>query len=184
MRREIVIGICFVAAGVLCTSLFGYDYFSTYGFLNAYHIQAFSRAQIDLPTLLANIVWKRGELFGLIWIVSYTPIKRIAPLILRCALFFTAGMFAGACMINMGIYGLVVFLGSWIPHGPIYLAAIILMFRREFVRGYGSRNETVKRIVYGLSIFSLLVIGCVAEATVGIRILQRLFGVYQIPTAL
>ena len=38
MKKELVIGICFGLAGILCTCLFGYEYFTTYGFLNAYHM--------------------------------------------------------------------------------------------------------------------------------------------------
>lgn len=183
MRKELVIAVCFVAAGVLCASLFGYDYFSTYGFLNEYHISAFANADLDLPMLLANIVWKRGELFLWIWIVSYTPLKRIAPLILRCALYLTAGIFAGACIIYMGLYGLVVFLGSFLPHGFFYLAALVLMFRDKPRRGYSGKGETGRRVLYALSLVSLLFIGCVLEATAGTWMLQRLFAGCRIPAA-
>lgn len=32
MKKELAIGICFGLAGILCTCLFGYEYFTTYGF--------------------------------------------------------------------------------------------------------------------------------------------------------
>ena len=178
MRREFVIGICFVAAGVICASLFGYEYFSTYGFLNEYHMRAFAKADIDLPTLLANIVWKRGKLFLLIWILGYTPVRKIAPLFLRCAFFFVAGMFAGACMINMGLFGLAVFVCSWIPHGLLYLPALILMFYGCNPEAFGTERRLGKKIACVTSIFTLILLGCVAEATVGTRILQALFAHY------
>lgn len=178
MRKEFVIGICFVAAGVICASLFGYPYFSTYGFLNEYHVQAFAKAKIDLPTLLANIVWKRGKLFLLIWMAGYTPLRRLVPRILKCALFFAAGMFAGACMINMGLFGFLVFFGSWIPHGIFYLFAVLFMFYRDAPGTYGSESGTGRKIVYLVSVFSLFVLGCVTEATAGTWILQKLFWLY------
>ena len=43
MKKELAIGICFGLAGILCTCLFGYEYFTTYGFLNAYHIPGICR---------------------------------------------------------------------------------------------------------------------------------------------
>ena len=46
MKKELAIGICFGLAGILCTCLFGYEYFTTYGFLNAYHMKAFAASGI------------------------------------------------------------------------------------------------------------------------------------------
>ena len=42
MKKELAIGICVGLAGILCTCLFGYEYFTTYGFLNAYHMKVFA----------------------------------------------------------------------------------------------------------------------------------------------
>lgn len=175
MRKEITIGACFVMAGVLCACLFGYEYFSTYGFLNEYHMRTFVEAKLDFPTLLGNIVWERGKLIFMIWVVAYTPARRIAPLLLRCGLFFTAGIFAGACMINMGLYGLLVFAGSWFPHGIIYLVVIVLILQREVHLSYVGRGSLAKRIFFALSVLSVLLLGCFAEATIGTWILQSLF---------
>lgn len=162
-------------AGVLCACLFGYEYFSNYGFLNEYHMRAFAETKLDFPTLLGNIVWERGKLVFLIWVLSYTPARKVAPLLLRCGLFFTAGIFAGACMINMGLYGLLVFFGSWFPHGIIYLVVIVLILQREVHPGYGGKNSIAKRVVFAVSVLSALLLGCFAEATVGTWILQSLF---------
>lgn len=175
MRKEITIAACFVMAGVLCACLFGYEYFSTYGFLNTYHVRAFTEARLDFATLFCNIVWERGKLMFLIFVFACTPAKRIAPLLLRCALFFTAGIFAGVCMINMGIYGLVVFLLSWFPHGILYLAVIALIMNREMYAGYGEQNRTARKLIFASSVVSLLVLGCFAEATAGTWILKSLF---------
>ena len=164
MRKEITIAACFVMAGVLCACLFGYEYFSTYGFLNTYHVRAFTEARLDF-----------GKLMYLIFVIACTPAKRIAPLLLRCALFFTAGIFAGVCMINMGIYGLVVFLLSWFPHGILYLAVIALIMNREMYAGYGEQNRTARKLIFASSVVSLLVLGCFAEATAGTWILKSLF---------
>lgn len=175
MRKEITLGACFVMAGVLCACLFGYEYFSTYGFLNEYHMRAFADMRLDRAALLGNIVWQRGKFIFLIWMVAYTPARRIAPLLLRCLLFFTGGIFAGACMVNMGIFGLAVFLLSWFPHGIIYLFVIMLILRRDMHVNYAGKNVLAKRLFYTISVLSLLLLGCFAEATVGTWILQSLF---------
>ena len=61
MKKELAIGICFGLAGILCTCLFGYEYFTTYGFLNAYHMKAFAASDTGYLPLLANILWERGK---------------------------------------------------------------------------------------------------------------------------
>ena len=61
MKKELAIGICFGLAGILCTCLFGYEYFTTYGFLNAYHMKAFAASDTGYLPLLANILWEKGK---------------------------------------------------------------------------------------------------------------------------
>ena len=84
MKKELAIGICFGLAGILCTCLFGYEYFTTYGFLNAYHMKAFAASDTGYLPLLANILWERGKVFVIIAILSLTALKAILPLLLRC----------------------------------------------------------------------------------------------------
>ena len=117
MKKEITIGICFVMAGILSVCFFGYEYFTTYGFLNEYHMRSFADSDTELMTLLGNILWERGKLFVFLWILSYTPARKVIPLVLRCLICFTGGIFLAACMLNMGIAGFMFFLVSWLPHG-------------------------------------------------------------------
>ena len=84
MKKELAIGICFGLAGILCTCLFGYEYFTTYGFLNAYHMKAFAASDTGYLPLLANILWERGKVFVIIAILSLTALKAILPLLLSC----------------------------------------------------------------------------------------------------
>ena len=102
MKKELAIGICFGLAGILCTCLFGYEYFTTYGFLNAYHMKAFAASDTGYLPLLANILWERGKVFVIIAILSLTALKAILPLLLRCLIYFTGGVFFAACVMNMG----------------------------------------------------------------------------------
>ena len=100
MKKELAIGICFGLAGILCTCLFGYEYFTTYGFLNAYHMKAFAASDTGYLPLLANILWERGKVFVIIAILSLTALKAILPLLLRCLIYFTGGVFFAACLVG------------------------------------------------------------------------------------
>ena len=139
MKKELAIGICFGLAGILCTCLFGYEYFTTYGFLNAYHMKAFAASDTGYLPLLANILWERGKVFVIITILSLTALKAILPLLLRCLIYFTGGVFFAACVMNMGILGIVFFLVSWLPHGILYLAALALLLLVEPHRFYNRK---------------------------------------------
>ena len=128
MKKELAIGICFGLAGILCTCLFGYEYFTTYGFLNAYHM--------------------------------------------RCLIYFTGGVFFAACVMNMGILGIVFFLVSWLPHGILYLVALALLLLVEPHRFYNRKNPWLLRLAWGMGVAVLVLLGCVLEASVGIRLLR------------
>ena len=156
MKKEL----CFGLAGILCTCLFGYEYFTTYGFLNAYHMKAFAASDTGYLPLLANILWERGKVFVIITILSLTALKAILPLLLRCLIYFTGGVFFAACVMNMGILGIVFFLVSWLPHGILYLAALALL------------NPWLLRLAWGMGVAVLVLLGCVLEASVGIRLLR------------
>lgn len=106
MKKELAIGICFGLAGILCTCLFGYEYFTTYGFLNAYHMKAFAASDTGYLPLLANILWERGKVFVIIAILSLTAKSNSAIIIALPDLFYRRGIFA-ACVMNMGILGIV-----------------------------------------------------------------------------
>jgi hypothetical protein len=177
MKREIAIGSCFCLAGILCTCFFGYEYFAAYGFLDAYHLQAFAQDTPELPVMFANVLWERCKLFGLIWLVALTPARRIEPLVLCCAICFTAGVFAAACVVNLGIGGLLLFAVSWFPHGAVYLIALLLLFgvdTRRFVPG--GKHRWKKAVLY-LGIIFCILLGCVLEAVTGTCLLRGVIGV-------
>ena len=160
MKKELAIGICFGLAGILCTCLFGYEYFTTYGFLNAYHMKAFAASDTGYLPLLANILWERGKVFVIIAILSLTALKAILPLLLRCLIYFTGGVFFAACVMNMGILGIVFFLVSWLPHGILYLAALALLLLVEPRRFYNRKNPWLLRLAWGMGVAVLVLLGC------------------------
>ena len=174
MKKEIVTGVCLVIAGILCAYFFGYEYFSTYGFLNEYHMRSFAGAEMDTKMLLGNILWERGKLFVFLWILSYTPARKVIPLVLRCGICLTGGVFLAVCVINMGILGLVFFVMSWIPHGIIYMIILYLMLRSDRHRYYRHSNPVLRRVAVTLGLVITFAFGCVSEATAGVWLMQKI----------
>jgi hypothetical protein len=173
MKKEIVIGSCFCLVGILCTCFFGYEYFATYGFLSEYHLTAFAEETPDLPLLFSNVLWERCKLFGLIGLVAMTPVRKLEPLVLRCAICFTAGVFLAACVGNLGMGGLLFFAASLLPHGAVYLLALLLLLGTDKQRyaSSGAKNRWTK-IARNVGIVFFILLGCVLEATAGVCLLR------------
>ena len=173
MRKELAIGICFCIAGMLTVCFFGYTYFTTYGFLNAYHMQAFAGAKLEVPALLGNIIWERGKLFLLICIVAYPPLKKVAKLVLRGCMGFTAGLCFAAIMFNKGVRGVVFFVVSLFPHCLFYLMVLFLIFGVDTHSFYNRKNPVVKRVIYYGVVGIVFLIGCISEVMISVPLLQR-----------
>lgn len=173
MRKELAIGICFCIAGMLTVYFFGYTYFTTYGFLNAYHMQAFAGAKLEVPALIGNIMWERGKLFLLICLVAYTPLKKVAPLVLRCGICFTAGVFLAACMLNMGLRGIIFFVISLFPHCLFYLIVLLLIFGVDTHSFYNRKSPVVKRVIYYGVVGIVFLLGCISEVIISVPLLQN-----------
>ena len=135
-------------------------------------MKAFAASETGYLPLLANILWERGKVFVVIAILSLTALKAILPLLLRCLIYFTGGVFFAACVMNMGILGIVFFLVSWLPHGILYLAALALLLMVEPHRFYNRKNPWLLRLAWGMGVAVLVILGCVLEASVGIRLLR------------
>lgn len=172
MRKEIAIGICFCLAGLLCACFFGYEYFTTYGFLNQYHMQSFANAKLDTQALMGNIIWERGKFFLLICIAAATPAKKIIPLVLRCGICFTAGIFLAACMLNMGVGGFVFFVVSLLPHGPFYFLALVLILWVDGHKFYNRKNPVLRRVAVYSGTIAAILAGCILESTLGVDLLR------------
>ena len=172
MKKEIAIGICFCFAGILCTCLFGYEYFTTYGFLNAYHMEAFAAADTEYLPPLANIVWERGKLFLAVAVLSLTVLRPVLPLVLRCLLYFTGGVFLAACVMNMGIRGIIFFIASLLPHGLFYFCALLLLLGIDYHRFYNRKNPWLMKTAWICSVIVLVLLGCMTEASLGVSLLR------------
>ena len=171
MRKKLAVGISFGVAGILCAIFFGNGYFSTYGFLNEYHLRSLAESGADQGLLLWNIFWERGKMFLVLGLAAATPLKKVLPLILQCLLCFTAGIYLAACVTNMGGYGALFFSLSLLPHGLFYLAALFLMLCKRPAPIYRQKGGLIKKILFVCGILFLIFIGCALEAYVGYRII-------------
>jgi energy-coupling factor transporter transmembrane protein EcfT len=69
--------------------------------------------------------------------------------------------------------GLLFFVAAFLPHGPVYLAALILIFCIDYGSFAGGNKRRWKRIALQLGIILLILLGCILEAAVGSSVLGR-----------
>ena len=170
MRKELAVGICFCVAGILCACLFGSEYFAGYGFLNEYHLKSFAVEEQDIWLLLWNVLWERAKFFILVGLAAATSLRKILPLLMRCLICFTLGIYLAACVINMGGFGALFFVLSCIPHGIFYLAALFLLLRRKEPYRYQPSKAVIRKVMYVAGVTALILAGCTLEAFLGTKI--------------
>lgn len=171
MRKELAVGICFAVAGVLCAWFFGSTYFATYGFLNEYHLKSLAESTADAGMLLWNILWERGKLFLVAGLAAATPLKKVLPLLVECLLCFTGGIYLAACVMNMGGWGFLFFFLSLLPHGIFYLAALILLVRKDPGFRYRPKGTALRIILFAAGLLLLIVLGALLETFVGYKLM-------------
>ncbi len=174
MKKELLFVTILLLAGIFSAQLIGKQFFSTYGFLNEYHLQIYANTKLEWLTLFWNIMWERGKLFLLIIMFFGTPLKKTLPWILKSVLFYTIGLFGTACVMNLGIKGIGVLILSLLPHGIFYLMALLVVFRMERPIIYKETKYWLKKILMIGIICVLFVIGCLIETTIGTYLLQIL----------
>lgn len=172
MKKEILIVVILLLAGVFSAQLFGSEYFATYGFLNEYHLQSFSNVKLDWVALFWNVFWERGKLFLMIVILGMTPVKRALPLLFRAVFGYTVGLYGAACVMNMGAAGLGVLFFSVFPHGIFYLMVLYLFLRMEGKAHYKEHKHIFTTAFSIAVLLVLFLVGCLLETTIGTCLLQ------------
>lgn len=95
------------------------------------------------------------------------------PLVLRCGICFTAGVFLAASMLNMGIRGIVFFTMSLFPHCLFYLMVLLLIFGVDTHSFYNRKNPVVKRVIYYGVVGIVFLLGCISEVMISVPLLQK-----------
>ena len=99
--------------------------------------------------------------------------EKVAPLVLRCGICFTAGVFLAASMLNMGIRGIVFFTMSLFPHCLFYLMVLLLIFGVDTHSFYNRKNPVVKRVIYYGVVGIVFLLGCISEVMISVPLLQK-----------
>ena len=159
-------------AGVLLAQLLGSTYL-TETLLGADHLTNFAGQPLDPEELFFPILWKRGKLFFLIFLLCLTSFRRVVSKCLPVILLFVLGFYAGLCLACQGILGIGICFLSVFPHGVIYIFVLYLILHMKKPIQYSGKRYILTEFVSVLFVLLLFVAGCLLEATVGSFLLKH-----------
>lgn len=167
MKKRIWIWLLFFLAGILLAELLGKQFFITYGFLSEYHLKNYAAATMDRMALFWNVFWERGKLFLLIALICATPLRRLIPAMIKGVVSFIMGLFAAASTILLGVYGILLSLTVFLPHGIFYLGAILLIYGLKPMYAYEGKRKNARFFLQILLIWILFAAACLIETLLG-----------------
>jgi len=114
-----------------------------------------------------SILYERSKLFGLIFLMIFTPIRDKLSIFLLGIFSFIWGFFFMSCISQLGMVGVVVGIFSVFPHGLLYLFVFIILFHKRGAKRYIEKERMGKNIVTYILMVMIFITGCVLETVVG-----------------
>ena len=129
--------------------------------------EKYATSEILFKDVFWNILYERIKLFSILILLCFTPLKEYLHFILAPVFSFIWGFFLMSSIMELGVAGFVVGLGSVLPHGILYGAVIGVLIGKKSARKYHVRNKIA--INMGLYIFMLqmFITACVMETLMG-----------------
>lgn len=136
-------------------------------FLGVDFYTQYAHYELEFKNVFWNILYERVQLFGVLLLLCFTPIKEKVLQLLIPLFSFVWGFYLMSCIVNLGVAGVVVGLASVIPHGVLYGSIIALMVRRQSMRRYHLENNMAKNMVLYVLGMLMFLSACVIESLVG-----------------
>lgn len=129
--------------------------------------EQYAHAKLTFKDVFWNMLYERIKLFGVLFLLCFTPMKEKMGVLLTTLFSFVWGFFLMSCIIELGVGGLVVGLASVLPHGVLYAAVIAIMIGRRRRRAYHVKRRFA--IDIGIYIFLILLFttACILESLIG-----------------
>jgi hypothetical protein len=159
-------------SGVLLALLFGEEYL-TDNPLSTYHLNNFVARTSDNRAQFAAILWERGKLFGILFLLCVSTCRRWMDKVIPVLLVFSLGIYGGMCLACQGLVGIGLFFCSLLPQGPVYLFVIYLVLHKKKPIQYSGKRYILTEIVSVFFLLALILTGCFLEATAGNYLLKQ-----------
>ncbi len=129
--------------------------------------EGYANANLAFQDVFWNILYERAKLVLILILLCFTPIKERISLILICIFSFAWGFFLMSCIAELGMAGVVVGIGSVLPHGLLYGGIVVLLLLRKNSHSYYYKDKIALNAVIYIAIIFMFVTGCVLESLMG-----------------
>ena len=129
--------------------------------------EQYASAKLTFKNVFWDVLYERIKLFGVLFILCFTPIKEKMGLVLAPVFSFVWGFFLMSSIIELGFVGLIVGLASVLPHGILDCGSVWLMLRNNRTRTYLVREKMMINMASYIGIVLLFITGCILESFMG-----------------
>ena len=163
----IIVFICGILSADVCLKeikdsevLVGLDFYKQY-----------ANTKLVFRDVFWNLLYERVKLFVGIILLCFTPMKERLGIILGLIFSFIWGFFLMACIVELGVAGLVVGLASVLPHGIFYASGIALLLGIGRSRSYKLKKQIAQNISRYLFVILWFFTACVIENLIGTHLI-------------
>ena len=131
--------------------------------------EQYANTKLVFKDVFWNVLYERIKLLFVLSLLCFTPLKERIGVILVTLFSFVWGFFLMACIIELGVVGLIIGLASVLPHGIMYGAGIGTVLRQRKNRKYHLKNKNLMEIGVLFFLVLLFVTACVLESLIGVH---------------
>lgn len=129
----------------------------------------YATTKLYFRDVIWTILYERIRMLLGVVLLCFTPIKKRLGLLIAPIFSFIWGFYLMSCIVSLGVAGVVVGIGSVLPHGILYWAVIGIMLRQRSARKYYVKKQIIADAGRVMFVFLLFVTACVVETLVGVH---------------
>lgn len=131
--------------------------------------KGYAYSKVVFKNVVWNILYERGKLMLCLLILFLTPLRDKIPVLFLGVFSFCFGFFMMNCILALKFVGVLVAIGSVIPHGLLYMGVFGVLYRNHSGRGYRSAEKIPQKLATYLFLLLLFITGCIMECVMGIH---------------
>jgi len=167
MKKFLLMLVVIFLCGIICADLCIENLVYSNALLDIEIYEGYANANLVFKDVFWNVCYERAKLVIILILLCFTPVKEKIAVALVCIYSFAWGFYFMSCMAELGMAGVVVGVGSVLPHGLFYAGIIVLLLIKKNRYSYHQRDGVALNTVTYIAIVMMFVTGCVIESLMG-----------------
>lgn len=148
--------------------------------INLEMYKEYANASLVFKDVVWNILYERLKLFGFVFLLCFTPLRKRLGILLVSVFSFVWGFYIMSCILELGLAGVVIGIAAVFPQGLFYGVLIITMLRERSVHNYHYKGKIALNILSCMVMVLLFVTGCVMEGLISTHFIPWVIRLSQI----